>query len=439
MTEAKDRVAYGFDDKGKPTHPTTAQYRFHHSKAKFRLYSGAFGAGKTKAGCREAIYKCWRNPGLKGAICRLVSWELRLTTRLTFFEQIKEIEAEVNRIENRDDFFLGDPKFGDADGVYGFRKSENVFKFYNGSIIHFLHLDDFQKLGSLELAFFYLDEGTELNEDVFRMLVGRLRQSGVTYRGGFITTNPADFHNWIYKYFYERNDPDYDIIEATTFDNPYLPKDYVESMTGLYDEDYKKRYLLGIWGTFEGLVYKDWNRSKMVKEFQLELENWTVIGGVDLGVRSPSVLLTIGYDGERIFIIDEYYRKGVASDEFINEAQEIFTKYGHDYIKVDPSGLDTIIRLQQRGLPASKAVNKIEEGIRAVKSFIKPDIIFIHPRCINTIREFETYKYPKMSGTINYDKPLKENDHALDALRYALVDLRETASIQYVDMGDMRF
>lgn len=436
------QIPYGFDAEGNPTGPLPAQKTFHDSKKKFRLYSGAYRAGKTKAGCQESIKLSLKYPGTIGAICRLVVWELRLTTRKTFFDQIKIYEDALETT-------LGDSAFGDADGIMGFKKSENTYRFKNGSTTHFLHMENFEKLGSLELGFWFMDEGSELNEDVYRMMVGRLNQAPGL---GFIATNPADEYNWVYVYFYKKPQENpklkelYEVIETTTYDNPYLPEGYVGSMEAIFDDDYKRRYLMGQWGTFEGLVYKAFNRKDFVTEFDYgpeAREGWTIKAGQDLGNRNPSVNLTMGYDGERIFIFDEFYKPDVVSDEFIEETKTRHKKYNYQEIVCDPSALDTIIRQQQAGLPVRKANNAVDDGIRVVKQYLKVKndvpMMLIHPRCVNTIREFETYKYPKNKGTVNYDKPMKENDHALDALRYVLIDIKGTGELAWIDASDLKF
>ena len=412
-------IPYGFDEHGRATAPLEAQKRFHESKADLRLYSGAFRAGKTQAGCQEAIRLCQKYPGIVGAVCRLTSPELRLTTRKTFFQMLKIWEDALGHS-------LGDPNFGNSEGIQGFLKSENTYKFSNGSMIYFLHLDSFEKLGSLELGFFFLDEGTELNEDIYDMLIGRLSQPRIGKRCGFVCTNPADHQNWVYKKFYKKRNDTMEVIETTTYDNPHIPDDYIERAESNFDEDYQDRYLKGIWGNLKGLVYKRWNHDKMVQEFDIN-PAWTIYGGQDYGVEKPAVHLVIGYDGERIYIIDEIYQEGLDSDEYIGLVEGLHKRYKHQRIYGDPSGKDTILRQRKKGIPVKKGNNAVDDGILVVKNYIKmvgaTPMIVVHQRCVKTIEEFTLYKYPKVGGSIKYDKPLKENDHAMDALRYCVMGI----------------
>jgi len=63
----------------------------------------------------------------------------------------------------------------------------------------------------------------------------------------------------------------------------------------------------------------------------------------------------------------------------------------------------------------------VRNGINTVKELFKTGRLRVHESCQNLIYELETYAYPERKfGRNEEENPIKENDHALDALRYAL-------------------
>src|SRR5690606_2917461 len=86
---------------------------------------------------------------------------------------------------------------------------------------------------------------------------------------------------------------------------------------------------------------------------------------------------------------------------------------------VDPSAKAYIDDLASEGVPVERANNDITTGIQTVASFVGPGFT-VDPDCVHTIAEFESYQYPE-EGKRDNDKPLKQNDHCMDALRYALM------------------
>ena len=91
-----------------------------------------------------------------------------------------------------------------------------------------------------------------------------------------------------------------------------------------------------------------------------------------------------------------------------------------DAVYVDPSAAGYIDDLRRMGYRVKKANNDVLEGIGRVTDVLAHGFT-IDPSCVNTIAEFESYRYPEGGKQDHIDKPLKENDHALDALRYAIM------------------
>ena len=402
-------------------HPMETQRAFHNSNAKIRIYSGAFRAGKTLAGCHESIKIALKYPGVVGAICRLTNPDLRRTTRKTFFECIESYQKKLPQ-----GIFIGDEQFGVSDGIRGFRKGDNEYQFVNGSRILFMHTENALRLGSLELGFFFIDEAVEVDEDVYTMLVGRLSQP-IGPRIGFLVSNPDSEHHWLYKKF---NSSHVEVFYANTYENIHLPSDYTQTLELDYDDDEQTRYLHGKWGSFKGRIYKEFDGGN-IKEFDIDPQ-WDKYIGVDLGVVHATALIGIYHDtiNDIIYINWEFHETNIDSNEIIEELTRRDIQRDH-VIAVDPSCKDAIMRMRKAGLNAISANNSVNEGIRVVKSYLKGKC-FIHPRCVKLIKELSSYRYKKTE-----EKPVKHDDDGVDAMRYGIMEVvKDAASCEVVgDIG----
>ena len=222
------------------------QDSFHGLSAKYRGFCGGWGNGKTTAGCMEIFASLCEYPGTNSIISRKTRPELRSTTW--------------------DMFLNGDDTPGGWHGVpkpciRQYNKSDLYMELWNGSRIHGLPLDDPKKLENYNLGMFWIDQAEEVEEDIAIKFRGRLRQHN-SPREGLYTFNP-DGHNYLWRWFIDpkRNahlKKTHKCVEATPWDNPNLPEDYIESFSGL-PEHWYQRYVLGSHEVFVGQIFPDWN------------------------------------------------------------------------------------------------------------------------------------------------------------------------------------
>jgi len=210
------------------------------------LYQGGYGSGKTFCGSLIGICLCLKYAGICGLVGALTYTLLRDTTLKQYLEHLDNM--------------------GFIDGVhYEYKKAEDKLVFKNGSEILFRHLQEPNKLKSLNLGFVELEEMSDTPESTFKMLLSRLRQNikpewvelGFKYRL-FGHTNPEASKGWIYKYFVEQKPDNYRLIQAPTTQNKFLASDYVESLKEIYDPEYYRINVLGEFGDYtSGLVVKN--------------------------------------------------------------------------------------------------------------------------------------------------------------------------------------
>lgn len=217
-----------------PRFANTQQRVFFDSKDAEVLYSGAFGAGKSRILCEKALWLALRHNGAKIAICRKVAASLAATTELTFVHDVLR-----------------------PSGV-GFRqnRTERWFEFANGSRIWFFGLDpDPQtgvpsKIGSFDADFIFVDEAVECTEADWMMLLGRLRHNAAGWQQIGAATNPADPNHWLKARF----DQGGLYLHASTFDNALTPDSYKQRMAALTGI-YAARYAEGQWVAVEGALW----------------------------------------------------------------------------------------------------------------------------------------------------------------------------------------
>lgn len=220
-----------------PKFANPQQREFFESHARELVYSGAFGAGKSRILCEKALYVAREYPGVPIAIVRKVAASLAATTRMTYVKDVL-IPSGLS---------------------YRQHKTEGWIELPNGSRTWFFGLDpDPQtgmpsKVGSFDAAFIFVDEAVELIEADWIMLLGRLRYPSSPYRQLGAATNPGDPMHWLLQRF-QPTTPDRQWLHASTFDNRLLPTDYLESMAGLTGI-HRARYAEGQWVAVEGALW----------------------------------------------------------------------------------------------------------------------------------------------------------------------------------------
>lgn len=237
-----------------PAQQQFLEYGDHDSEIDVSLYQGGFGSGKTFSGSLLGIILALKYPGIRGLVGAQTFTLVRDTTLVSYFEHLENMGLE--------------------EGIdYNYLKSENKLVFSNKSEILFRHLEEPEKLKSLNLGFVELEEMSDVPRSTFDMLLGRLRQAkkpdwvNFKYRI-FGHTNPQETKGWIYEYFVDKKPENYRRIIAPTTENAKnLPKGFIESMKERYSEEYFKRNVLGEDMDFiSGLATKGFNRADNLRD-----------------------------------------------------------------------------------------------------------------------------------------------------------------------------
>jgi phage terminase large subunit len=404
------------------------QEEFIFSESKFCGFGGGWGNGKTLAGIIKTIRSC-EEPNNLFLVGRKNYTDLRDSTMRDFMAWFPEIPIN---------------------------KMDAIMKLPNGSEILFRHVDMLHSLTNLNLGGFWIDQAEEIDEDVFVFLIGRLRRENISKLQGFITFN-MEGHNWIWKRFKQRPTPDYHLIEATSLENPHLPKGYIRTLLAEPDS-VKKRYIYGSWDVAEGQVWPMWNEKiHVIEPFKIPAEGIEYLV-IDHGLTNPTAIgkFAIDCDGN-VYLTDEHYESGQLVSYHAAIAKQMMGNKELD-IYIDPScnaksgigGISVIDEYMLNGICAVPADNSVLAGINRVGEYLKIDENRFHPltrqkgsprffifaNCVNAIREIAEYRWekPKYSNEENgKERPTKRNDHMCDVIRYALMQ----ADYKFADSDDI--
>ncbi len=372
----------------RPATKTTARYRV--------LYGGA-GSGKSVFIAQDELEHA-ASEGQRVLVLRKVYRTCRHST----FQLFVDIITALGRTH-----------------MVRFNKSEMRFDFPGGGAILHAGLDDPEKLKSITgIDRIWIEEATELTKQDFQLVDLRLRGESEHRKQITLSFNPV--RSWIKSYLIERTDDDSPHAEdvyhqLTTYrDNPFLDEDYGRILESLPD-DLQAIYARGEWGAaVKGLIY-----TFEITDEECEPDYY----GLDFGYNAPSSLVAV-QDLDPIARCDELlYRSGLTNSDLIAELETIITDKALR-IYCDAAEPARIEELQRAGFNAVPADKSVKDGIDTVK---RRTLQFTRTSQ-NMINEGAEYRWDEERKTGELiDRPLKRNDHTMDALRYAIHTEHATA------------
>lgn len=236
----------------------------------------------------------------------------------------------------------------------------------------------------------------------------------------FIST-PKGF-NHFYD-LYNTNDPDFASFHFTTYDNPHAKREEIEAAKRIMPESQFEQEYMASFKKTQGLVYQEFDRDKHLfnDDEELEIRDVEKIAGIDFGFTHPTSVLTIKRDKDSNYWVTNEWFKTKQTDV---QVAEYVASEGFHKVYPDPESPSAIQELKNRGVNVREVIknrDSVKSGIDKVRELLLTGRLKVHKRCVNLIQEFETYAYPDTMNNKNDENPLKENDDALDSLRYAIM------------------
>lgn len=305
---------------------------------------------------------------------------------------------------------------------------------YKNKTINTIGAKDGGAIGAIQgksMSIAYCDEMTLYPDSIIDMISTRLSNPHSIL---FATMNPSSPSHKLKKWIdmARDGDPDYYELQFLIDDNPFVDDAYKarlkRSLSGVF---YKRNYL-GEWCLAEGAIFDFFDRGiYVVSRPPRAAEYW--IAGLDYGTNNAFACVLLGvstgqYDQTKgmMWVEKEYYwdpktteRQKTAS-EYADDIKAFLEPYSMRGVYIDPSAAHFKLELQRRGFHVIPADNEVQNGILKVTSDLKEGKLFICSECANLIREIEGYVWDPKKAERGIDEPLKRNDHAVDALRYAV-------------------
>ena len=287
---------------------------------------------------------------------------------------------------------------------------ENVFEVFGGK-----DESSFALIQGRTLAGVLLDEVALQPRSFVEQACARCSVDGSKL---WFNCNPASPQHWFYKEWICQPEKHNAIrFHFLLDDNPALSQRIIDRYKSMYSGVFYNRYILGEWCVAEGLVY-DFGEENIVDEVPKNGEYYI---SIDYGTMNPFSAGLWCVLGDKATRIKEYYYNGrekavqKTDEEYCDSIEELAKGYNIRKVVVDPSAASFITALKKRGFTIRKANNDVLDGIRRTAVYLKQGNIKIHRSCVDSIAEFGLYRWDDKS---NADTVIKENDHAMDDIRY---------------------
>lgn len=290
----------------------------------------------------------------------------------------------------------------------------NTFYIYGGK-----DESSYMLIQGITLAGIFLDEVALMTQSFVMQAMARC---SVEKSKMFFNCNPASPQHWFYTDFIKRADELNALqLHFEMRDNPSLSEEKLQQYETLYSGVFYDRYVRGLWVVAEGLIYPMFDRQKHVVE-NVDREYSQIYVSVDYGTQNPTAMLMFGLCNGVWYCIKEYYHSGRDSkqqktdDEYYTELEKFTEGYIITKVIVDPSAASFITLIRRKSkLGVKQADNAVLAGIRETATALNLGLIKFNKCCKETIKEFEIYSWDSKAED---DKPIKENDHCQDAIRY---------------------
>ena len=354
------------------------------SDKRFIINQGGSRSSKTYSLCQVIIVYCLTNPNKVVSIVRKTFPALRATCMRDFFEVLKDLNIYEKSSHNM---------------------SENIYRFPNGSLVEFFSVDDEQKVRGRKRDIGWCNEANELWFEDFQQLNMRTEEKMI------FDYNPSDSTSWLY----ELPKDESVLIKSTYKDNPFLPESIKRQIEDLArtDEALYQIYALGEKAISKSNIFNTWTfimrRPERFKNF---------VYGLDFGYNHPSALMRVYWCDGDIYIEPVLYESYLTTSELIERFKQLNIEQSID-ILADYSRPEIIAEMQNAGFNVNNANKNVKSGINSVKTFkvwCQEDD--------NLKKEYNNYKWKKIGDNIT-DEPVKLYDDAMDAVRYAVMYIKE--------------
>ena len=275
----------------------------------------------------------------------------------------------------------------------------------------------------ITLAGMFFDEVVLMPESFVNQATGRCSEEGSKF---WFNCNPEGPYHWFKLNWIDKaKEKNLVYLHFTMDDNLSLSESIKKRYRSMYSGVFYKRYIQGLWSVAEGVIYDMFDLAKHTyNEIKSSFTKDCYVS-IDYGTQNATVFLLWrkGLDGIWYCEKEYYYsgrdnKKQKTDKEFADDLEDFTKDYPVKEVIIDPSAASFIAEVKERKIRVKKAKNDVLDGIRFVASLLNSEKIMFNESCKNTISEFNSYIWDKKASDKGEDKPIKEHDHAMDAVRY---------------------
>ncbi|MFW7373919.1 PBSX family phage terminase large subunit [Vagococcus fluvialis] len=275
----------------------------------------------------------------------------------------------------------------------------------------------------ITLAGMFFDEVVLMPESFVNQATGRCSEDGSKF---WFNCNPEGPYHWFKLNWIDKaKEKNLVYLHFTMDDNLSLSESIKKRYRSMYSGVFYKRYIQGLWSVAEGVIYDMFDSVKHTyNEIKSSFTKDCYVS-IDYGTQNATVFLLWrkGLDGIWYCEKEYYYsgrdnKKQKTDKEFASDLEDFIEGYPVKEVIIDPSAASFIAEVKERKIRVRKAKNDVLDGIRFVASLLNSEKIMFNESCKNTIGEFNSYIWDKKASDKGEDKPIKEHDHAMDAVRY---------------------
>lgn len=302
--------------------------------------------------------------------------------------------------------------------IISMKSKRNFFYLFGGK-----DEKSYSLIQGVTLAGVFLDEVALMPRSFVEQAMART----ITYKNRKIwfSCNPESFLHWFNQEWVIPTDEgrkNATHLHFTLSDNPIITNEMAEGLKDQYSGVFYRRYILGEWCMAEGIIYEMFDKNRHLKRAEdVEQGVCRYYLSIDYGTMNAFSCGLWAYDGDTAYRLREYYYSGrtekrqKTNAEYLEEIKNLASDFKIESVVVDPSAASFIAELRNAGFIVRKGKNNVVDGIRKVQNLLKSGKLLFSPECRSIISEFELYRWDTSSEE---DKPVKDNDHAMDDMRY---------------------
>lgn len=305
-----------------------------------------------------------------------------------------------------------------------YKRSEKLLTVKCGKKINYFYIyggkdeSSYALIQGITLAGVFFDEVALMPKSFADQAISRT----LTYEKAklWFNCNPESPAHWFYEEYIKDKKANTKRLHFLMSDNPIMTPKKIKTAKSRFTGVFYDRYVKGLWVVAEGLVYKCFDEDIHVTEDVPK--NGTYYISIDYGTLNPCSMGLWCVTNSCAYRIKEFYHDGrkkgrqLTDEEYYSALENLTQDYNIECVIVDPSAASFITTIKRHGkFSVKKAKNDVINGINCTASLISAGRIKIHKSCEDILKEFKSYRYDESSSE---DRVIKENDHAMDDMRY---------------------